>query len=139
MPCSNDGKLTSADAEFAKFKVMVTEADGSQTAKTLSQLGITEINLRTDATGIRVDGSAITRRRRWGARGAPTRGRVAKGLEDMGFQKWGGKGLTGGAVGRSPGIGRRQGGARRDLGRGESSCGGGRVARGGGVWCRLAG
>jgi hypothetical protein len=58
---NNDGKLTAADADFAKFKVMVTNADGSQTAKTLGQLNITEINLKTDATLITfADGSQIT-------------------------------------------------------------------------------
>ena len=58
---NNDGKLNASDAEFAKFKVMVTNADGAQTAKTLAQLNITEINLRTDATLISfADGSQIT-------------------------------------------------------------------------------
>ncbi len=58
---NGDGKLTSADAEFGNFKVMVTNADGSQTAKTLTLLGITEINLKTDATLITfADGSQIT-------------------------------------------------------------------------------
>ena len=58
---NGDGKLTAADAEFANFKVMVTNADGSQTAKTLGELGITEIDLKTDATLITfADGSQIT-------------------------------------------------------------------------------
>ena len=35
------GKLTVADQGFALFKVMVTNADGSQTARTLAELGIT--------------------------------------------------------------------------------------------------
>ena len=46
---------------MAKFKVTVTDADGSQTAKTLAQLGITEITLKTDATLITfAEGSQIT-------------------------------------------------------------------------------
>ena len=58
---NGDGKLNAADADFAKFKVMVTNADGSQTAKTLAQLNITEINLKTDATLISfADGSQVT-------------------------------------------------------------------------------
>lgn len=58
---NNDGKLNATDAEFAKFKVMVTNADGTKTAKTLAQLNITEINLKTDATLISfADGSQVT-------------------------------------------------------------------------------
>ena len=57
---NGDGKLTAADAEFAKFKVEVTNADGSTSVKTLEQLGITEINLSPDATSITLpDGSSI--------------------------------------------------------------------------------
>jgi hypothetical protein len=56
-----DGKLTSADAQWASFKVMVTNADGTTTARSLGQLGITEIDLRPDATHIELpDGSVIT-------------------------------------------------------------------------------
>ncbi len=56
-----DGKLTAADAAFGQFKVMVTKADGSTGSKTLAELGITEINLEGDATGITLpDGSRIT-------------------------------------------------------------------------------
>jgi hypothetical protein len=58
---NGDGKLTAADAEFAKFKVLVTNADGSTTVMTLTQLGITSINLTADATNIVLpDGSVIT-------------------------------------------------------------------------------
>ena len=57
---NGDGKLTSADAAFAQFKVLVTNADGSTTVKTLAQLGITEINLTEDATRVELaDGSVI--------------------------------------------------------------------------------
>jgi len=58
---NNDGKLTAADGTFASFKVMVTKADGTTVAKTLAQLGITEIDLMGDATRIELpDGSMIT-------------------------------------------------------------------------------
>ncbi len=46
---------------FGQFKVLVTKADGSTESKTLSDLGITEINLEGDATEITLpDGSRIT-------------------------------------------------------------------------------
>jgi Ca2+-binding RTX toxin-like protein len=64
---NNDGKLTAADARFGEFRVMVTNADGTQTVKTLAgingpnQQGITEIDLTGDTTEIRLpDGSVIT-------------------------------------------------------------------------------
>ena len=58
---NGDGKLTAADANFARFKVMVTNADGSQTARTLAQLGIRDISLLGDTTEITLpDGSVIT-------------------------------------------------------------------------------
>lgn len=58
---NGDGKLTAADTDFAKFKVMVTNANGTTTVQTLTQLGITEINLTADTTHITLpDGSLIT-------------------------------------------------------------------------------
>ena len=58
---NNDGKLTSADAEWSSFKVMVTDDHGTQSAQSLSSLGITEIDLKTNATEIHfADGSEIT-------------------------------------------------------------------------------
>jgi hypothetical protein len=58
---NGDGKLTAADTEFAKFKVLVTNADGTTTVQTLTQLGVTEINLTADTTYIEsLDGSLIT-------------------------------------------------------------------------------
>ena len=58
---NGDGKLTAADSQWSSFKVMVTNADGTTTAKTLTELGITEIDLRPDATNIELpDGSVIT-------------------------------------------------------------------------------
>ncbi|TYC53802.1 DUF4214 domain-containing protein, partial [Rhodobacterales bacterium] len=58
---NSDGVLNASDADFAKFKVLVTNADGSTTARTLAELGITEIDLTADATKIELsDGSVIT-------------------------------------------------------------------------------
>jgi hypothetical protein len=58
---NGDGKLTAADTEFAKFKVLVTNADGSTTVMTLAQLGVTAINLTANAVNIGLpDGSTIT-------------------------------------------------------------------------------
>ncbi len=58
---SRDGVLDASDAEFANFKVLVTDTDGSTEAKTLAQLNITSINLTADATHIELpDGSMIT-------------------------------------------------------------------------------
>ena len=46
---------------MVQHQVMVTNADGTTTAKTLTELGITEINLKPDATHIELpDGSVIT-------------------------------------------------------------------------------
>jgi hypothetical protein len=55
-----DGKLTSADAAFANFKVMVTKPDGTQEAQSLTALGITEIVLTDDLTTVEYsDGSRV--------------------------------------------------------------------------------
>ncbi len=57
---NNDGKLDASDAEFSKFRVVVTNADGTTSVKTLTELGIKSINLTTDATKIVLsDGSTI--------------------------------------------------------------------------------
>ena len=58
---SGDGVLDASDAKFALFKVEVTNADGSTSAYTLTQLGITSINLKADLTDVKyTDGSEIT-------------------------------------------------------------------------------
>ncbi|MES0884463.1 DUF4214 domain-containing protein, partial [Roseibium sp. SCP14] len=62
---NNNGVLDAGDDEFGKFKVMVTNEDGSTTSYTLSDTklggGITEIDLTADATNIELsDGSVIT-------------------------------------------------------------------------------
>ncbi|MBL4626494.1 MAG: hypothetical protein JKY00_00365 [Roseicyclus sp.] len=58
---NGDGKLTAADDDFASFKVMVTQADGSLVAKTLAELNIVSIDLTGNATQIELPyGSGIT-------------------------------------------------------------------------------
>jgi Ca2+-binding RTX toxin-like protein len=58
---NGDGVLNSSDAKWSQFKVMVTNADGSRTVQTLTQLGITSINLRGDTVNLELpDGSVIT-------------------------------------------------------------------------------
>lgn len=57
---NHNGKLDAGDAKWTSFKVMVTNADGTTTLKTLSQLGITSINLKPDNTqAVLSDGSQI--------------------------------------------------------------------------------
>nr|WP_319512889.1 DUF4214 domain-containing protein [uncultured Cohaesibacter sp.] len=58
---NGDGVLSAADDDFADFKVMITNENGSTTTKTLTEVGIAEINLTADASNIELsDGSAIT-------------------------------------------------------------------------------
>ncbi len=53
--------LSYADTTWADIKVMVTNPDGTTTAKTLDELGITEIDLMGSAANIELpDGSVIT-------------------------------------------------------------------------------
>ncbi|MGH0003877.1 hypothetical protein ACQU0X_27705 [Pseudovibrio ascidiaceicola] len=57
---NGDGVLSADDAAFAKFKLLVTNADGSTSVKTLAELGITQINLTAGATNIELsDGFVI--------------------------------------------------------------------------------
>jgi hypothetical protein len=50
-----------AQTRFAQLKVMVTTADGTRVAKTLTRLAITEIDLWPDTTQVALpDGSRIT-------------------------------------------------------------------------------
>ncbi|HEY8576840.1 MAG TPA: LysM peptidoglycan-binding domain-containing protein [Devosia sp.] len=57
---NRNGKLDAGDRDFALFKVMVTNADGSSTLKTLGELGITSIGLISNNQEVRFnDGSAI--------------------------------------------------------------------------------
>ncbi|MEP1575754.1 DUF4214 domain-containing protein, partial [Roseibium album] len=58
---NSDGVLDAGDDDFSKFKLMVTNADGSIVSMTLGQLGITALDLTADATNIELsDGSVIT-------------------------------------------------------------------------------
>jgi hypothetical protein len=57
---NHDGALDSGDTDFSKFFVMVTNADGTQTASSLAALGISSINLNANATHVALpDGSSI--------------------------------------------------------------------------------
>ena len=61
--CNHYGRLPNADPRFSQFKVMVTQADGARLARTLTQRGITEIDLRPDVTQVAMpDGSRVTGR-----------------------------------------------------------------------------
>jgi hypothetical protein len=58
---NQDGKLDSGDAQFAQFKVMVTNADGTTTLETLAAAGVDSINLVENAVEVTLpDGSKIT-------------------------------------------------------------------------------
>src|SRR5262245_25558785 len=57
---NNNGSLDAGDAQFSSFKILVTNADGTTTLKTLAEAGITSINLIPDASRIVLpDGSVI--------------------------------------------------------------------------------
>ncbi len=57
---NHDGKLDAGDANFAKFKVLVSNADGTQSLLSLADLGIVSINLVESAASIVLqDGSSI--------------------------------------------------------------------------------
>lgn len=58
---NHDGVLSSADADWSLFKVLVTRPDGSTELKTLAELGITAINLISNAQEVNfADGSKIS-------------------------------------------------------------------------------
>ncbi|MEM6610181.1 MAG: hypothetical protein AAF689_16575 [Pseudomonadota bacterium] len=57
---NGDDTLTSADAEFAKFNVLVTKADGTAEVKTFAQPSVTEIDQAGDSSHVELpDGSLI--------------------------------------------------------------------------------
>lgn len=62
---NHNGKLDSGDANFSQFKLIVSNADGTQTLQTLAQAGIASIDLiedqttRTFADGSSIDGQTI--------------------------------------------------------------------------------
>ncbi|MEK0195882.1 hypothetical protein, partial [Microcoleus anatoxicus] len=55
---NGNGLLDSGDARWSQFKVMVTNADGTITQKSLKDLGIQSINLTLDETKIVFDGGS---------------------------------------------------------------------------------
>jgi Ca2+-binding RTX toxin-like protein len=57
---NGDGKFDASDAKWSLFKVMRTNADGTTTALTLAQAGVTSINLKVDTSNLSYsDGSNI--------------------------------------------------------------------------------
>ncbi len=57
---NHNGQLDSGDAQFASFKILVTNADGTTTLKTLAEAGVQSINLVPNAVDIILpDGSKI--------------------------------------------------------------------------------
>ena len=57
---NHDGKLDAGDADFAQFKLMVTNPDGTTSVETLAQAGITSIDLQANSvTRSYADGSSI--------------------------------------------------------------------------------
>lgn len=57
---NHNGQLDAGDTNFAAFKVLVTNADGTTTLRTLAELGIASINLTTDNNRtVLADGSVI--------------------------------------------------------------------------------
>ncbi|MEM9128299.1 MAG: DUF4214 domain-containing protein [Pseudomonadota bacterium] len=58
---NDDGEFDANDDAWSQFKVLVTNANGSRETKSLTELGITSIDLTADATNIELpDGSIIT-------------------------------------------------------------------------------
>jgi Ca2+-binding RTX toxin-like protein len=55
---NGNGLLDAGDARWSEFKVMVTNADGTITQRTLAELGIQSINLAVDETKIAFDGGS---------------------------------------------------------------------------------
>ena len=57
---NHDGKLDAGDADFAQFKLMVTNADGTTSVETLAQAGMTSIDLTANSVAQNfADGSSI--------------------------------------------------------------------------------
>lgn len=55
---NGNGLLDAGDARWSEFKIMLTNADGTISQKTLAELGIQSINLTVDATKIAFDGGS---------------------------------------------------------------------------------
>jgi hypothetical protein len=57
---NHNGKLDAGDAQWSSFKIMVTNADGTTTLKTMAQAGVQSIDLTPDSsTTVLPDGSRI--------------------------------------------------------------------------------
>ncbi|WP_057461214.1 FG-GAP-like repeat-containing protein [Pseudovibrio sp. POLY-S9] len=86
---NGDGVLSAEDAAFAKFKLLVTNPDGSTSVKTLTELGITQINLTADASNIELsDGSVIAGQSTftWSDGTTGTVGDMKLAASDMGYR-----------------------------------------------------
>lgn len=55
---NQNGKLDAGDAQWSQFKIMLTNADGTVTQKSLAELGIESIDLSIDETRIDFDGGS---------------------------------------------------------------------------------
>lgn len=55
---NHNGKLDAGDAQWSQFKIMLTNADGTVTQKSLADLGIESIDLSIDETRIDFDGGS---------------------------------------------------------------------------------
>jgi hypothetical protein len=73
---NHDGRLDAADDQFASFKILVTNPDGTTTLKTLAELGIESIDLTPNSVvttlpdGSQVQGTTTLKRRSRRQRGA---------------------------------------------------------------------
>ena len=57
---NHDGVLDAGDAQWSGFRILVTNADGTQTLETLAEAGVTSINLNASAyRQVLPDGSSI--------------------------------------------------------------------------------
>jgi Ca2+-binding RTX toxin-like protein len=56
---NDNGKLDKGDARFEAFRVLVTNADGTTTMRTLDELGISEIDLTPNAVEIVLDDGSV--------------------------------------------------------------------------------
>src|SRR5205807_2160008 len=57
---NHNGRLDAGDAQWASFKILVTNADGTSTLETMAQAGLQSINLIPDSSSVLLpDGSRI--------------------------------------------------------------------------------
>jgi hypothetical protein len=57
---NDNGQLDAGDDQFASFKVLVTNADGTTTLETLAAAGVTSIDLIPDATRVVLPDGSVT-------------------------------------------------------------------------------